>query len=169
MLKAGDERAYHEVVNRYGNYLYRLSYLLTGNSADAEDVLQNAFAGAFKSMGGFARNSSIKTWLSRIVANQAARFHRTSKKHRQNAELGDCPPNGIIKYDNDTRLDIVAALGSLPHMHREILVLREMQGMNYREIAGVLGVPMGTVESRLSRARGELRKLLEDYRLTPEA
>ena len=169
----GDEAAWHEMVDQHGTYLYRLAFSLVGNAADAEDVLQETFAGALRHLPDFEGRASVKTWLSRILVRQAARCHRSRGRHGA-ASLED--PSGASQGSalskpsaaprgnpSDMRMDILAVLEGLSPEYREVIVLREMQGMSYEEIADVLGVPCGTVESRLFRARQILKERLKDY------
>lgn len=163
LAKRGDEAAFHEIVERYGSTLYRLAVSLAGNSEDAEDALQETFAGAFKAIRKFEGRSSLKTWLTRILVNQVSCGHRT--RGRFKAVRLDDSPTPSVEGDEAAgrRMDVLAALESLPPEHREVIALREMQGMSYEEIARLLGVPQGTVESRLFRARRALRDRLKDY------
>jgi len=168
----GDEAACRELVDRHAPNLYRLAYSLVNNACDAEDVLQETFAGAFGQAGRFQERSAVKTWLSQILVRQAAKCHRSRKRHSMThldwasestrwRPVGK--PPGCAQTQSDTRVDVLAVLQTLPPAHREIVVLREMQGMSYEEIAAVLEVPCGTVESRLFRARLELKERLKDY------
>lgn len=176
----GDGRAFHALVDRYARPMYGLAFSLLNNSADAEDVVQETFAGAFKGLAKFEERSSVKTWLSRILINQVAMFKRDVRRKRtesleatENASTDDRSFGGARGEANggggsatagvDARLDVNAMLQTLSEEHREILVLRELQQFSYEEIASVLDVPRGTVESRLHRARAELRKSLSDY------
>ena len=168
--KRGEGAACHDMVDRYSASLYRLAVGLVGNAADAEDVLQETFAGAFKALDRFEGRSSLRTWLTRILVRQAARHHRTRSRHRTVsleavAETEAGPGRGSRSGDteSDARMDVMAALDRLAPIHREVVVLRELQGMSYREIADVLDVPRGTVESRLFRARRMLKERLKDY------
>jgi len=158
--RRGDEAAFHEIVDRYADRLFRLAFALTGNAADAEDVAQETFMGAFRGLRRFEARSSLKTWLMRICVRQAARSRRTAATRRR---LG-APSHERTPGDADTRLDILEALDALSPEHREVLLLRERMGMTYQEIAEMLRVPRGTVESRLFRARQALRERLGDYR-----
>jgi RNA polymerase sigma-70 factor (ECF subfamily) len=163
----GDASAFHQLVDSHADRLYRVAMSLVGNAADAEDVLQEALAGAFRGAGKFEARSSVKSWLTRIVVTQAARFWRTRRGKRDKpldsesaaamgADAGAAPAV-------DAKLDLQQALQQLSEEHRQVLVLREIDGMSYEEIAAVLGVPRGTIESRLFRARGELKKRLKSY------
>ncbi len=173
----GDGRAFHELVDRHAPRLYRMAVSLCGNAADAEDVLQEAFTGAYRGLGRFEARSSVKTWLSRILVTQAALWRRRGRGRRDvmpltsltrpGEEGGELPipaPGPGPAAEVDYRIDLRAALQTLSPEHREVVTLREIDGLSYEEIARVLGVPRGTVESRLHRARAELRERLKAYR-----
>ncbi|MFO7957851.1 MAG: RNA polymerase sigma factor [Candidatus Brocadiia bacterium] len=168
--RQGDTAAFHELIDRHGENLFRLAYSLVGNRADAEDVAQETLMGAFEYMHGFEERSSVKTWLTRILMRQAARCHRRrGRKHEEpigtpDAWADDAPPDESARR----RMDVRGALDRLSPDHREVVVLREFEGMSYSEMAEALDVPQGTVESRLYRARQELKTLLRDY-LPPQA
>lgn len=161
----GDAGAFHTLADRHADRLYRLAVSLVGNRFDAEDIVQETFIGAFKGMRGFEGRASVKTWLTRILVTQVARWRRERKRRRPRGGEADVEPveespaGGI-----GARMDLMEAVGRLSAEHREVIVLREMEQLSYEEIAGVLGVPRGTVESRLHRARGELRERLKAYR-----
>jgi RNA polymerase sigma-70 factor (ECF subfamily) len=169
---AGDGKAYHALVDRHADRLYRLAVSLVGNSADAEDVLQEAFTGAYRGLSGFQGRASVKTWLTRILVMQAAKWRRDRKRHRRGVQPGD---STIDAEDEarpaatgeagavDARIDVHAAVQRLSAEHREVIALREFEHLSYEEIAEVLEVPRGTVESRLHRARTELREILKSY------
>jgi RNA polymerase sigma-70 factor (ECF subfamily) len=160
---AGDGTAFHQLVDRHGDRLFRLAKSLVGNAADAEDVLQEAFAGAFRGAGKFEGRSSVKSWLTRIVITQAAKFWRSRRGKRDQPLEGEIGSGDGGAAAVDAKLDLNACLKNLSEEHRQVLVLREIDGMAYDEMAEVLGVPRGTVESRLFRARAELKKRLKDY------
>jgi RNA polymerase sigma-70 factor (ECF subfamily) len=168
----GDDAAFEELVNRYGKKLYGLAFFLTGQASDAEDVVQETFLGAYERLGAFEGRSSVKTWLSRILVNQAARHHRslrvrTAAQPLRLTAASQALLNGAATASpataSEIRLDVLAVIQLLRPEHREVVVLRELEGMSYREIADVLNVPEGTVESRLFRARQELKEHLKDY------
>lgn len=159
--RRGDGKAFHALVDRYARPMYGLAYSLLNNAADAEDVVQETFAGAFKALSKFEERASVKTWLSRICVNQVAMFRRDRRSRDEHRESLDAVE--ATNANVDARLDLQSTLQRLSDEHREVLVLRELQQLSYEEIAGVLNVPRGTVESRLHRARAELRKLLGDY------
>jgi len=169
-MRAGDESAFHDVVDRHANDLYGLAYSLVGNAADAEDVVQETLAGAFENVGRFRGEASIRTWLTQILVRQAARLKRwrsiriTLPLEGQPAESRE---NGLTTAGNQKaaagKMDVTAMLMTLSREHREALVLREIRGLSYEEIAKTLGIPRGTVESRLHRARLELRERFSGY------
>jgi RNA polymerase sigma-70 factor (ECF subfamily) len=177
---AGDGGAFHALADRHAERLYRLAVSMTGNRVDAEDIVQESLVGAFKGMKGFAGRSSVKTWLTRILVTQVARWRREQKRHRllrplhlaglaagHEAEDEKAEPVAGRTTGEQTgaRLDLMEAIGRLSAEHKDVVVLRELEQLSYEEIAAVLGVPRGTVESRLHRARGELRERLKAYRL----
>ena len=164
----GDASAFHELVDRYAGFLFALALSLSGNAADAEDLVQETFSGAFRGLAAFEGRASVKTWLARILIRQSGR--RLRYAHRRQAvalplgataepEAGGSSPQARA----EARIDVTAAIGSLSAEHQQVIVLREMQGLSYDEMAEVLEIPRGTVESRLFRARRELRERLKDY------
>lgn len=157
----GESKAFSALVNRHADRLYRLAYSLLGNAADSEDVLQETFAGAYRGMNAFEGRSSVGTWLTRILVTQAAKWRRDRRRPTQ--PLPDQTSSQSGQSAVDHRLDLQAALDQLSAEHRQVLVLREFEKMSYEEMALVIGVPRGTVESRLHRARAELREMLKAY------
>lgn len=167
----GDGQAFNDLVERHAKSMYRLAYMLLGSSADAEDVLQETWTGAFKSLRRFEGRSTVRTWLTRILTTQVALWRR--KKRGGIVSLDDNPlaeadaalPDGgrSASRRSDWQADLEVALARLSPDHREVVVLREVEGLSYDEIADALRIPRGTVESRLHRARGELRKHLKAY------
>jgi len=163
--RRGDGAAFHGLVDRHAAALYALAVNLVGRD-DAEDVVQETLAGAFAGLSGFRSASSVKTWMTRILVRQAAGHWRKRKLwDRSTAARPSVAGAGVPTPSQaaDARMDVADALKDLSPEHREVVVLREMQGLSYEEMAEVLGVPRGTVESRLFRARRELQKLLTGY------
>ena len=157
---AGDSPAFHALVDRHAQRLYRLAVGLTGNATDAEDVLQETFIGAFRGLKGFEGRASVKTWLTRILMMQSAQWRRgRRRKSAQRLDESTAAPAGSA----EAALDVEAAIAQLSPEHQQVLLLREYERMSYDEIAEVLEVPRGTVESRLFRARSELRDRLKAY------
>ena len=163
----GEARAFATLVQRHGPGLFRLAYGLLGNRADAEDVLQETLLGAYRGLAGFEGRSAVRTWLGQILVRQAAGFRRARETRRgvaAGAYAAGAPvaePAGAGPVDS--REDVMQALDRLSPEHREVIVLREFEHMSYDQIATALALPRGTVESRLHRARAELRTLLGAY------
>ncbi len=149
------------------NAAHNLARWLTGNDPDAEDVVQEAFLRAFKFFAGF-RGGNSRAWLLRIVRNV---FYDWLKQNRREEEATPfdeelhgaveqkSAPDALLLEKADREL-LHKAIAELPVEFREILVLRELEGFSYKEIADVAAVPLGTVMSRLARAREHLRALL---------
>lgn len=172
--KRGDQQAFAALVQRHGRFLFGVARRLLHSPEDAEDVVQESLLAALRSR--FDGRSTVRTWLVSIVLRQSSlsrRKHaRRMQHHPARVETVDeslTRDPGSEEAAVDARLDIEALLAELPDDHREILVLRELNGLSYGEMAGALGIPLGTVESRLYRARGSLRALLEARGLAPGA
>jgi RNA polymerase sigma-70 factor (ECF subfamily) len=143
---------------------YNLARWLMRNDADAEDVVQEAFLRALKYSGGF-REGDARAWLLTIVRNTSYGWLRKTRAHDQVVQFDEevhttgtriSTPEELLLQNADKRL-VEKALSELPVRFREILVLRELEGLSYKEIADIKGVPMGTVMSTLSRARRRFR------------
>jgi RNA polymerase sigma factor (sigma-70 family) len=158
---------FNEVVMRHLDDAYGLARWLTGNSADAEDVVQEACLRALKGIGGFS-GGNARAWVMAIVRNTAFSWLKRNRPKEmlltddieaaeRFAELppgGGTPEDALIAKANAMQLE--AAIAALPPHLRETFVLRDIQDMSYREIAAVTGAPIGTVMSRLARARAAL-------------
>lgn len=164
------------LVMSHSRELYGLAYSLTGNAADAEDVVQQALVGALRGLASYQGRSSLKTWLYTIVINQASKTRRSLRLRRagplEAGEIPDSAARGSAKGAShggsstamvDHQMDVSTMLEALSHEHREVMVLREMHQMSYEEIAEALSIPRGTVESRLFRARRFLREKFSSY------
>lgn len=168
----GDHTAFRALVDRHSEALFRLAQWLSGNRADAEDVLQETFTGAFKSMSRFAGRASVKTWLTQILIRQASKMRHRRGRMKIAAHpdpsgggsggAGEPWVNSPVSTV-DRRIDLALMIEQLPEDHRQVILLREVEGMSYDEISQTLGIPRGTVESRIHRARASLRKLLTGY------
>lgn len=167
---AGQSAAFGHLVEKYQDRLYNTVVHVAGNAEDAKDVVQETFVQAFLKLGTFRRDSAFYTWLYRIAFNIAAthRRRRTAMRAAEQASLdgtrdraaGECPSNRI---ERDERIDQVRdAIGRLGDEHRVVLVLREIDGCCYETIAEILDLPVGTVRSRLHRARMQLREELRE-------
>src|SRR5258706_855017 len=161
-LRRQEQAAFHELVDQHSQQLFRVAYSMVGNAADAEDVVQETFTAAFAGISRFRGEASLKTWLMQILVRQSAKVKRSRGRRLtigiENAEqAGECTAGGA-----GVRIDVIEMLQKLSPEHREVIVLRELQGMGYEEMAEALKIPRGTVESRLHRARQELREKFGD-------
>ncbi len=167
----GNSAAFGELVQLYQNRLYNAITHIVGDRAAAEDVVQDAFIQAYVKLSTFQGNSAFYTWLYRIAVNLAISWRRRQRGatsvDRQREEAGDEPTDPGDQPDQpvlraEQAVQVQAALALLTDEHRAILVLREVDNMSYDEIAEILDVQVGTVRSRLHRARLQLRdRLLE--------
>jgi RNA polymerase sigma-70 factor (ECF subfamily) len=160
----GSAAAFHDLVDRHADRLFRLARSLTGQAADAEDVLQETFAGAYRNAATFRGDSSVGTWLTKILVRQVAQWRRSRARKR----VGELDESGVVSSADhiagvEAKVDLHAALNELSEEHNQVLVLREFEHLSYDEIATVLEIPRGTVESRLHRARNELKAKLKAY------
>ena len=171
-IRLGDPASFGGLVDRYADDLFRLAYSLVGNEPDARDMVQETFLGAFRRASAFAGRSTVKTWLMRILFNRVWKARR-SRRVRRALSL-DAPTGAAAESDGqmqsrspaaavEARQDVQVMLAALPEDYRQVIVLRELQRLTYDEIAGVLSIPVGTVESRLHRARKELRRRFAGY------
>ena len=169
----GDVQAFGRLIELNKDYVYNAVYHLVGNAADADDIAQEVFLRAFKNLGGFEGRARFSTWLYGIMLNSVRSFWRR-RTLRSTASLDggdedsprpDPPANSDGPAAVSDRRERVAAVRSaiaaLDEESREIVVLRDIKGMAYEELADVLGIPVGTVKSRLHRARAALRQALE--------
>jgi RNA polymerase sigma-70 factor, ECF subfamily len=179
-LKRGDAAAFETLVNERSGEIYGLLYRLTESSEEARDLTQETFLRAFQSIGHFRGESDLRTWIYRIAINQARNRWRWWRRRRRDVTVSiDAPqPNGqpalagTLRSDNgpDPETDALAhereralrkALSSIKRVYREAVVLRDIEGFAYEEIAVALEINVGTVKSRLARGRQELRRKLE--------
>ena len=146
---------------------YNLARWLTRNEQDAQDVAQEAYLRAFRFFPGF-RGGDARAWLLKIVRNTFYTWSHGNRPLQEAAEFdenffpphSDAPNPEEVVLQNDSDTLVRKALEMLPSTSRELLILRELEGMSYKEIADITGMPMGTVMSSLSRARGRLRQVL---------
>lgn len=159
----GDDRAFHTLIDRHADALFRVALSLSRNRADAEDLVQETLLCAYRGARTFQGRSSARTWMLRILTRVASRSWRKAQRRGPTVSLDagaegergvDDPGIGAVEH----RLDVMDILAELSEPHREVLLLREIWDLSYDEIAATLGVPRGTVESRLSRAREQFRQ-----------
>jgi RNA polymerase sigma-70 factor (ECF subfamily) len=168
----GDTAAFGQLVRRYQDRLYNTVYRLVDNAEDAQDVVQEAFLNAYQSLDSFKGHSEFFTWLYRIAYNTAISLKRKQRvtlslSAGRNGEGGVEPLDDSQQAGPGQNLERVEeerrvqhALNRLSPEHRMVLILKDMEGQKYEAMAEILGVPIGTIRSRLHRARAELRELL---------
>jgi len=184
-LRAGSEQAFAELIARYHQPLYSLIARSLQDPADASDITQEVFIKVFRNIGSFHGDASLRTWLYRIALHEASNQRRWWSRHKRQeiameapcnsrfdgsndgethslgASLPDC---GCSPYDHAVQEEahhrVEAALRQVPEAFRTVVVLREIEGFTYEEIADILQVNLGTVKSRLTRGRAALRAQL---------
>jgi RNA polymerase sigma-70 factor (ECF subfamily) len=169
--RSGDLQAFDEVYERFGEMVYNLAVRLAGNREEAADLTQEIFLRIFRHLGSFGGRSTLKTWVFRIAINHCR--DRLSRRHpamqsidAENGEGGVAladPARGpeALAVAADEGRRVAAGLTRIPAVFREAVVLRDLEGLSYDEIAEVLGLRVGTVRSRIARGRDQLRTLLE--------
>lgn len=172
----GDAEAFGALFNRYAQDVYRLAQSMGHRGGEAEDLMQDTFLAAFESIGRFERRSSFKTWLFAILFRQSSKQRRYQGLRKMEPLEAASAPSGrngcghdAVHLDHARRMDAQTMLNTLTPDHRAVLVLREIQGLSYDEIAETLSIPRGTVESRLFRARSILRERFQEYGPSPAA
>ena len=180
-LKRGDAAAFEKLVNERSGEIYGLLYRLTENGEEARDLTQETFLRAFQSIIHFRGESDLRTWIYRIAINQARNRWRWWRRRRREATVSIDEPEigggrlGLVAtlksptardpeqhtLQNERERALQKALGGLRRVYREAVVLRDIEGFAYEEIANTLNISVGTVKSRLARGRQELRRKLE--------
>ena len=168
--KSGDLAAFNLLVERYQRQVYGVSARVLGDLPAAEDVTQEAFISAYRAIGKF-RGGSLRAWLMRIATNLCYDHLRAAKRRPEDSlersmeSPGFSPPRSAGSPEGDVlrgelRVALEQAIGGLPVDQRTVLVLVDVQGLSYEEAAQAAGVSIGTVKSRMNRARGRVRDLL---------
>ncbi|HEV7746953.1 MAG TPA: sigma-70 family RNA polymerase sigma factor [Pyrinomonadaceae bacterium] len=178
-LKRGDAAAFEDLVAERSGEIYGLLFRLTENSEEARDLTQETFLRAFQSISGFRGEADLRTWIYRIAINQARNRWRWWRRRSRDttvsldatqgdsgrtlgatlAELSDNPEQQTLAHEREIVLR--SALQRVGRAYREAVILRDIEGFTYEEIATTLGINVGTVKSRLARGRQELRQKLE--------
>lgn len=180
--RQGDLQAFNSLVARFQDGVYGLTLRMLGSSQPAEDATQEAFIRAWQRIETF-RGGSFRSWLFTIAANQARdelrrrgrRPAQSLDQARDDPDRADLDPSGdepspeAEAERKEMRAALEAALRTLPDDWREVVVLADIHGMDYREVAEATGLQLGTVKSRLSRARARLREVIRDSRELSEA
>ena len=174
-VKDGDATAFRGIVEKYQNRIFSMAYGMTRNREDARDIAQDTFVKAFRNIESFRLESSLYTWLYRIAMNLAIDHSRRVKRQPTSEfdeEIAQRDDAGSVAephhLDSPTRAlerkqlfrDILDALEHLPADQKQVILLRELEGLSYKEIADIMEIPEGTVMSRLFYARKKMQKLL---------
>ena len=187
-VRSGDQRAFKQLVERYQRKVYAVAYGMLKDREEARDVTQEAFVKVYKYLDHFKGDASFYTWLYRITANVCidvmrrkgtakgdhVEFDETQAQDTSEANLGALgsklgtnPQKSVLRRELAEKIH--EALQQVPEKHREILLLREVEGMSYEDLARTLEIPKGTVMSRLFHARLKVQKLLNEYLELDEA
>lgn len=177
-LRAGDAMAFERLVNERSGDVYGLLYRLTNDPEEAGDLTQETFLRAFQSIGRFRGEADLKTWLYRIAMNLARNRWRWWKRRRRDVTVSLDAPEGVSEQPLSASLrsgtpdpeqnalarereaTLNAALRALGSPYREAVILRDVEGLSYEQVAAALETNVGTVKSRIARGRLELRKKL---------
>src|SRR5216684_4531784 len=181
-LKSGSEEAYSWLIAHYHQPVYSLIYRILGDPADAADTTQEVFLKVFRGMKRFNGESSLKTWLYRIAVHEASNQRRWWFRHKSRETSMEAQPDAegnsfglcdILVDQGESPLDACAheevrarveqELKQVPEPYRTTVVLRDIEGLSYEEVAEVLQISLGTVKSRLIRGREALKKRLETF------
>lgn len=177
-FQQGDQQAFDLIIERYEQKVWHLAFRLTGDQDDAFDLAQEAFLKVYRYLAQFRNQSTFSTWLYRIVTNT---FYDEMRKRKRRPPIAvslddtiitdegemarELPSSGVgpeeLSLQREVQKSVQAALLKLPDDYRVALILRDLQDHSYEEISAILGLNLGTVKSRISRARLALRKLLQ--------
>ncbi len=178
-LRTGDTEAYDEFVRAHAGSALAVARRILDNEADAADALQDAFLAFFQSLDGFRGDARVSTWLHRIVANAALMKLRSRRRkpersmddllpryyedgHRIDPRHAWTTPPDVLLQRRETRRLVLEKISQLPENHRNVLLLRDIQGLSTAATAAQLAESEGAVKTRLHRARQALRRLLEE-------
>jgi len=174
-VKAGRTDAYGELVRKYQDRVFNACWRICGHLEDARDITQDAFVKAFENIASFRQQSNFYTWVFRVAVNLALSHRRKNQRRRSvswegGAEASGTQAEGLARLadaraidpaqssgDAELRGAAAQALNALEEEQRVVIVLRDIEGLDYQEIAEILGIAVGTVKSRLHRARMALR------------
>ncbi|MBZ5643532.1 MAG: sigma-70 family RNA polymerase sigma factor [Acidobacteriia bacterium] len=175
-LQGGSGAAFDWLVTHYSGPVYSLVVGMISESSDAADITQDVFLKAFRGIRSFRRGSSLKTWLYRIAVREALNHRRWLWRHHREQDSIDLQPEnghasieiedaGSTPFDqaasHEVQQAVRKALSSVPEVFRSAVILRDLEGMSYDEVAEVLSISVGTVKSRILRGRRLLRDILE--------
>jgi RNA polymerase sigma-70 factor (ECF subfamily) len=170
--QAGDLRAFESLVRAYQTDVWRFAYHLTRNPTAAEDVAQDAFLRAYRAIGSYRGTSRFSSWLMRIVRNCAIDAYRKTRRETVTSERDRVTGGGLYSVvdppDSAERVRINEAIRRLPMPLREPFVVIEVMGFTYEEASSILGTRIGTIKSRMHRARAALMEALEEKEVAGE-
>lgn len=169
-LQKPDEAAFEELIRQYEKKVYTLCFRMCGNSEDAEEAAQDAFLALWRGIDRFRQESSLSTWIYRLATNACIDTLRRRKKQSGSVSLDDeelfvdavdtsPQPQETVEHRETQKL-LQEGLSALPEEYRKVLILREIEGLSYTEIAESASIELGTVKSRISRGRSLLRNFL---------
>ncbi len=171
-LQSGDERAFEQLVAQYERPIIRFLYRYLGNSEEAKEVCQDVFVKIFRGINSFQNNCSLKTWIYRITLNTVLNEKRRWYQRLKDRFVGldviaqtkyDSIPDPSMSLTMSERCRSVSlALRKIRPDHRAILIMRDLEGFSYQEISDALDLALGTVKSRLARARQEMKDAIQD-------
>ncbi|HLI02097.1 MAG TPA: sigma-70 family RNA polymerase sigma factor [Acidimicrobiales bacterium] len=175
-----DQATFSEQALQYMGSLYTAALRMTRNPADAEDLVQETYLKAYRAFGGFKEGTNLKAWLYKILTNTFINSYRSRKRRPEQTDLDEVEDlylyrrlggleavaasrsaeEEVLEHFTDT--DVKAAIEALPEQFRMAVLLADVEGFSYKEIAEILDIPIGTVMSRLHRGRKQLQKVLHD-------
>ena len=169
-LQKRDEAAFEELIRQYEKKVYTLCFRMCGNSEDAEEAAQDAFLALWRGIDRFRQESSLSTWIYRLATNACIDTLRRRKKQSGSVSLDDeelfvdavdtsPQPQETVEHREAQKL-LQEGLAAFPEEYRKVLILREIEGLSYTEIAESASIELGTVKSRISRGRSLLRNFL---------
>jgi RNA polymerase sigma-70 factor, ECF subfamily len=168
----GDSRAFDTIVQRYEQRVFAIALRMTGNHEDARDAMQDVFVSALRALRSFRGDAQLSTWIHRVAVNASLDVLRKRKRHTAQPleEAGERPSDDIAPDEAAARAaraaEVQRALLEVSGEHRAVLVLHDLQDLDYAETAAALDIPVGTVKSRLHRARLEMARILGHLRDT---
>jgi RNA polymerase sigma-70 factor (ECF subfamily) len=176
-----DQALFSEVAMEYMGSLYSAALRMTRNPADAEDLVQETYLKAYRAFGSFQEGTNLKAWLYRILTNTFINSYRARRRRPEQTELDDVEDLYLYRrlggleavsagrsaeeevLEHFTEADVKEAVEALPEQFRMAVLLADVEGFSYKEIAEILDVPIGTVMSRLHRGRKALQKTLHEF------
>jgi RNA polymerase sigma-70 factor (ECF subfamily) len=175
LTQGGSEGAYAILVERYSDYVFTIAARILGDDEDAYDAAQEAFVRAYRAIGRFRGDAKFSSWLYRIATNRALTHLKRRRKRAPAVDIDAGPhiesaidveprrtrPDQLV-VDAEFRDQVRAAVAKLPDQYRTVITLFYLEQRSYKEVAGVMGLPMGTLKTHLHRGRAMLRKIISE-------